>query len=85
MCFSLVIDGYIDKTGRLVIKHNTGGSSEGLGRFSAGLAAVRFGNKFGYMDKKGNVVIKPKFDFALDFSQELAAVRIGNKWGYISR
>ncbi len=61
--------GYIDQTGKLVIKHNTGGSSEGLGRFSTGLAAVKFGNKFGYIDKKGNVVIKPEFDSAFYFSK----------------
>ncbi|MEI8187005.1 MAG: WG repeat-containing protein [Chlorobiaceae bacterium] len=37
----------------------------------------------------GQMVIKPRFDGAGDFSEGLAPVRIGNvktgKWGYISR
>lgn len=43
--------------------------------------------KFGYRDRKREVVVEPKFDFASEFSEGLAAVGIGaypnTKWGYI--
>jgi len=39
----------------------------------------------GYIDKKGNVVINPQFDYANKFSEGLAAVKIGDKWGYVDK
>ncbi|MDW8114786.1 MAG: WG repeat-containing protein, partial [candidate division WOR-3 bacterium] len=39
--------------------------------------------KWGYKDKKGEIVIEPQFDEALNFSEGLARVKIGGKWGYI--
>ena len=48
---------------------------------------VRFveNHKFGYKDKDGNVIIKPRFFEAADFSEGLAAVKKGKTglWGYI--
>ena len=41
--------------------------------------------KFGYIDKKGKIVIKPRFDDTLGFSEKLAGVKIGDKWGYIDK
>ena len=38
---------------------------------------------WGYMDQEGNVVIKPKFEGAADFSEGLAQVRINRLWGYL--
>lgn len=41
---------------------------------------------WGFIDKKGNLVIKPKFDNAADFSEGLAAVRANRGlWGFIDR
>ncbi|MEM6328017.1 MAG: WG repeat-containing protein [Bacteroidota bacterium] len=40
--------------------------------------------QWGYMDRTGQVVISPLYDFASDFSEGLAAVRVGNEWGYIA-
>jgi hypothetical protein len=41
----------------------------------------------GYIDKTGNLIIKPVFDDAMYFNEGLAAVFIGKrfegKWGYI--
>src|SRR5262249_43054146 len=51
--------------------------------FSEGLCAVRIGNKWGYIDKTGKVVISPQFDSAGIFSEGLACVRKGRKVGYI--
>ena len=45
--------------------------------------------KYGFIDLSGNVVVKPQFDFAGDFSEGLARVRIGDKdngkWGFINK
>lgn len=45
-------------------------------------------NKFGYINKKGEIVIPPKFLKASIFSEGLAAVNFGEaseKWGYIDK
>lgn len=65
--------GYIDKTGKVVIK----GDFNEPRPFSEGLAAAR--NEYyqwGYIDKTGKFVIKPQFDQADAFSGGIARVRI---------
>lgn len=56
--------------------------------FKYGLAPASMGGKFGYVDTKGEWVVKPQFSFALPFTDELAAVYIGQdnkrKAGYIN-
>ena len=43
--------------------------------------------KYGYADDKGNIIIKPQFDKALNFSEGMAAVMMEEnyvqKWGFI--
>ena len=41
--------------------------------------------KVGYVNKKGEVIIKPTFYEAKDFFDGLAAVKISGKWGYIDK
>jgi DUF971 family protein len=53
--------------------------------YSEGLAKKQSGNKWGFIDKTGNFVIKPQFDDAHDFSEGLAAVKLNGKWGYIDK
>lgn len=53
--------------------------------FSEGLAAVKIDKKWGYINKKGKIVIAPQFDEAYDFSEGLAVVIISKKFGYINR
>jgi hypothetical protein len=52
-----------------------------------GLRPALIGGKYGYVDKAGLVVIEPRFDDVMHFSEGLAAVRVGDpddgKWGYI--
>lgn len=53
--------------------------------FHDGLARFVENQKFGYKDKDGNVIIKPIFFDATDFSEGLACVKKGKtgSWGYI--
>jgi hypothetical protein len=44
---------------------------------------IKVDGKFGYIDSLGNVLIKPQFDWAIQFSEGFAAVRINGKCGYI--
>ncbi|MGB2698327.1 MAG: WG repeat-containing protein, partial [Candidatus Zixiibacteriota bacterium] len=41
--------------------------------------------KWGYINKQGEIIIKPQFDHTDDFSEGLAAVSINYKWGYIDK
>ena len=61
-----------------------------------GLFPAQEGGKFGYIDSRGRMAIKPEFDWAFGFSNGLALVNIGGirnemgfviggKWGYIDQ
>lgn len=79
--------GYIDKTGKVIIKPQFGVATH----FSEGLAAVTTGDSFfgiyGYMDKAGKFSIKPIFEDAKPFSEGLALVLDADEvmWGYINK
>ena len=49
------------------------------------LARVVIGDKWGYINQEGEIVINPQFDFASFFSEGLARVVIGGKNGYINQ
>ena len=62
------------------------------GEFSEGLAAVQILTKYGFIDKKEELIIKPQFHDAQAFCDGLAAVMIRSgerfekgKWGYINK
>jgi hypothetical protein len=46
-------------------------------------AISEFCGKYGYLDKKGKVIIKPVFDNVGNFHDGLAKVQINKNWGYI--
>ncbi len=48
------------------------------------LDRVRIGDKWGFADSTGKMVITPIFDFTWGFSEGLAAVKVRDKWGYIN-
>ena len=61
-------------------------SSIKQGHFSDGLAPVCMGEKWGYIDKNGTVVITPAFYWADEFSDGMAVVTTregGSGWSYI--
>ena len=53
--------------------------------FSEGLAAVKLGNKWGFINNKGKVVIPIKYDDIESFSKGLAFVRKDGKDGYVDK
>jgi hypothetical protein len=54
-----------------------------VGDFAGGYARIYDGERWGYIDGTGKIVINPQFDRAGDFRNARAPVRIGDKWGYI--
>lgn len=48
------------------------------------LRPIVLNEKWGYVNNKGETIVKPQFDFANEFSEGLAAVEIGSKYGYIN-
>ena len=49
------------------------------------LARVKMGDKWGYINQKGEMIVKPQFDLAEDFSEGLACVAWGDEWGYVNQ
>jgi WG repeat protein len=70
----------IDRTGNKI----SAGTFEDISDFSEGVVAFKIHGKWGYLNKQGQIVIKPQFDSAHDFSEGLAAVREKNKNYYIN-
>ena len=52
--------------------------------FAQDLYKFKKGNKEGFIDASGNIVISPIYDDVDDFSENLAKVKIGSKYGYIN-
>lgn len=73
--------GYIDRTGKWVIKSKFGVR----GDFSEGLAIVDAKGKRGYMARNGKLAIPFKYDSAKAFSNGVASVAQKRKWGVIDR
>jgi hypothetical protein len=55
------------------------------GQKSIHLYPIEKNNRFGYINERGKVVIKPQFRNAGDFNNNLAPVRAEGYWGYINK
>lgn len=86
------LSGVINKAGKVVVplKHGFIGSySDGVAAFTVDTNDGRL--RYGFMDKKGSVTLKPKWNIAEGFSEGLAAVAIDPKgdesyrWGVINK
>lgn len=51
--------------------------------FSEGIAAVRIGEKWGYINKQGKLIGRIEYDSVLPFSEGSAVVKLRNKYGFI--
>lgn len=58
---------------------------DGACYFNEGLAAVKRGGLWGYVDARGQEVVPQRYDGAFAFSQGRAAVNRGGRWGYIDQ
>jgi hypothetical protein len=55
------------------------------GVFNEGLAPWPSGGKYGFIDRKGTLVVAAQFDLAGTFSDGVAWVRIGKNLGYVNK
>lgn len=92
--------GLMDSDGNLIYNPVTRKFAVKYRCFFNGLACVRFGQRFGYINREGDIVIEPRFKAARDFTSStntcylsldeahwcdaLAAVCEDDKWGYIN-
>ncbi len=82
--------GFVDRTGKLVISLPNSqkmriAEATLLSTFSEGLAGIKTGDKWGFIDRQGDQIIPPTFDNIYPFSEGLAAVAIQGKYGFIDR
>jgi hypothetical protein len=54
---------------------------------AGGLARIKVGGKYSYIDKSGKAVIKPQFDdhYSEGFSEGLVSIKVNEKWGFINK
>ena len=52
--------------------------------YSEGLAAVNLEGGWGFVTRKGRLIIPAKYDEVYDFSGGLAVVKLNGKWGLVS-
>jgi len=71
--------GYIDKTGKVVVVAQFDYASE----FQGGRALVSADKKWGFIDASGRIAIPVQYDEATHFGEGLAAVRSGRIWSYL--
>ena len=58
---------------------------EAAGVFEDGIAPVKMGGKWGFVDKTGKNVIPYKYEEAYSFSLGLSRVQLYGKWGFIDK
>lgn len=79
--------GFIDGAGKIVIepRFEVKDFMEDASGFCEGMAIIPQGEKRGFIDKTGTMIIPAQFDEALSFSEGFAAIKIRGKWGYIDK
>jgi hypothetical protein len=78
------IERYIDAKGKCILESQVGPKLEEPKKVKH-LFPVVEKDKWGYIDTKGNVVVKPQFEQADDFAEGLAAVKLNGKYGIIDK
>ncbi len=49
------------------------------------LYLIKDGDKYGYINKDGKIIIKPQFEEAKDFKDDFAIIKISGKYGFINQ
>jgi len=75
--------GFIDKEGNKVIRAHQ--DWQEVTAFHKGVASVNIGGLWGTINKKGKMIINPKFDNALYFQNGLAPEEQEDKIGFVNR
>src|SRR5690606_21040582 len=77
---------YVDRKGQVIApRRGTPGFEEARNFGANGLAVVRVGGKFGYIDRSGEWVVRPELEQADDFGdQPHAAARKDGKFGVLA-
>ena len=75
--------GYVDASGKLALVPEHAPVGVLHRPFSSGLAAVRVGQKYGYMDRTGKLAIAARFTSADDFSDGFAMACDQDGCGYL--
>jgi hypothetical protein len=75
--------GFIGINGKVAIQ----AQYQGVGYFNAGLAWAKSDKLIGFINPKGEWVIKAQFAAAKNFDSEsgLARVKVGDKWAYVNK
>ena len=71
--------GYISAAGQQFFSQ----AIEDCKDFSENLAAVKIGQKWGFIGRNLMMKIRPEYDSVSNFQEGVAAVKIGQKWGVI--
>lgn len=83
---SSLYDRYLDKKAPCYFRMNFYDMLGNMQLASNGLVPYKSGNKWGYKDEKGNIVIEAMYDRAFPFNKaSLACVQKGNKYYYINK
>lgn len=81
------VQGFIDKTGKVVIpvKYEVTHGMEGgdYRNFSDGVVAVYKNGKYGYMNKQQKLVVAHKYDYVLDFTDGVGVVSNNGLYGVV--
>jgi WG containing repeat len=81
------VRGVIDRSGKFTAYPTSSNSAPITTAQSNSDELISFAqnNRYGYMDRKGKVIVRPKFDNVGEFSEGLAWVIIDRKLGYIDK
>jgi|GEM_PF-5570591 hypothetical protein len=75
--------GYVDKTGKKVIRAKL--EWDEVTPFKDGIASVKIGDLWGIIDKKGKLVVNPKFEIPPAFENGLSLGKKDDKYGFINK
>lgn len=71
---------FVDSEGRFLFKKQF----EEVSQFTEGLARVKQGDKYGYINTKGEMVVSCTYDDARQFFNGFARVKQNDRWGVLT-